>query len=90
MRHALALTLLLAATPLAAQQEIQSTITEGTQVVRIAVPFPELNPPGAAAPQPVDANVICERNTLGRPFSVFTISLLSMCAVRVSAPFGAR
>jgi TolB protein len=60
MRNALALTLLLLATPLAAQTDITSTMTgdQATQVVRIAVPFPELNPPGAAAPQPVDAQEV--------------------------------
>ena len=60
MRHAFALTLLLAATPLVAQTDITSTMTgdQATQVVRIAVPFPELNPPGAAAPQPVDATEV--------------------------------
>ena len=60
MRHALALTLLVAAMPIAAQTDITTTMTpeQAAQVVRIAVPFPELNPPGAAATQPVDANEV--------------------------------
>ena len=60
MRHALALTLLLGATSLVAQTDITTTMSgdQATQVVRIAVPFPELNPPGAAAPQPVDATEV--------------------------------
>ncbi|HEX6084908.1 MAG TPA: Tol-Pal system beta propeller repeat protein TolB [Thermoanaerobaculia bacterium] len=60
MRHALTLTLLLAATSVFAQTDITTTMSgdQATQVVRIAVPFPELNPPGAAAPQPVDMNEV--------------------------------
>ena len=60
MRHALAITLLLAAMPVIAQTDITTTMTpeQAAQVVRIAVPFPELNPPGAAAAQPVDANEV--------------------------------
>jgi hypothetical protein len=60
MRHAFTLTLLLAATTVFAQTDITTTMSgdQATQVVRIAVPFPELNPPGAAAPQPVDATEV--------------------------------
>jgi len=60
MRNALALTLLLAAMPVIAQTDITSTMTgdQATQVVRIAVPFPQLTPPGAAATQPVDMNEV--------------------------------
>jgi len=60
MRNAFALALLLFATTLAAQTDITSTMTgdQATQVVRIAVPFPELNPPGAAATTAVDASEV--------------------------------
>ena len=60
MRNAFALALLFVATAVAAQTDITSTMTgdQATQVVRIAVPFPELNPPGAAAPQAVDATEV--------------------------------
>jgi TolB protein len=61
MRKTFALTLLLlAAASVAAQTDITSTMTgdQAAQVVRIAVPFPELNPPGAAAAQAVDANEV--------------------------------
>ena len=50
--------LLLVALPAIAQQEITSTISDSAPVVRITVPFPELNPPGAAAPQAVDSGEV--------------------------------
>jgi TolB protein len=61
MKNTFALALLLlAAASVAAQTDITSTMTgdQAAQVVRIAVPFPELNPPGAAAAQAVDANEV--------------------------------
>lgn len=60
MRNAIALTLLLVATNLAAQTDITTTMQPGqaAPVVRIAVPFPELNPIGAAAPSPVNAEEV--------------------------------
>jgi TolB protein len=53
-------TLLLAAIPIAGQTDITTTMSQqdAAQVVRIAVPFPALTPPGAAAAQPVDANEV--------------------------------
>lgn len=60
MRHVLTLTLLLLAAPLFAQTDITTTMSAGqaTQVVRIAAPFPDLNPFGAAAPAPVSSEEV--------------------------------
>lgn len=60
MRNALAVLLLLLATPLFAQTDITTTMSanQATQVVRIAAPFPELNPVGAAAPSPVNSEEV--------------------------------
>ncbi|MFP5246791.1 MAG: hypothetical protein ACLGH0_08860, partial [Thermoanaerobaculia bacterium] len=43
-----------------AQTDITTTMTpeQAAQVIRLAVPFPELNPPGAPPPAPVDTNKV--------------------------------
>jgi TolB protein len=64
MKPALVLTLFLAFIPVLAiaQTDITTTMTpdQAAQIVRIAVPFPDLSPAGAAAPSPVDAQVVRE------------------------------
>ena len=52
--------ILIAATPAFAQTTITTTMTpeQAAQVARVVVPFPQLNPEGAAAPSPVNAEEV--------------------------------
>jgi len=57
-RTLLVLLLITGATRLAAQTDVNVTINKSTDVLRIAVPFPELNPTTGTAPAPVNPDEV--------------------------------